>query len=105
MTATPGGSPPRTARVHSKHGFHTVVIAARVGVVFATWTGVCLSGGGAVRESPPSPALEHDPVPPVSHSLLRAPGWGGGRCVHPCLRPACRPSDALSTRGTAGKRR
>src|SRR4029453_11386433 len=73
------------------------------GVVCATWTSICLSGGGAVRESPPSPALEHDPVPPVSHALLRAPGWGGGRGGPPCPGPSCRLGGAWATPGTAGK--
>jgi hypothetical protein len=65
MTATIGASHPRTARVHSKHVSQTVVIAARVGVVFSTWTCICLSGGGAVCESPPYPSLEYAPVSPV----------------------------------------
>ena len=47
--------------MHPQHGSHTVVSSPRVEVVFSTWTGVCFSGGGAVRESQSS--LEHAPVP------------------------------------------
>jgi hypothetical protein len=85
MTANTGASHPRTACVHPKHVSHIVVISARVEVVFSIWTGVCLSGGYTIRENHPPPSLEHDPVPPGSHALLRGPGWSGGRCGRPVL--------------------
>ena len=79
MTATPGANHPRMVRVHPKHGSHTVVSSPRVGVVFSTWTGVCFSGGGAVRESQSS--LEHAPVP---QSHTRCCERQGGVAVGVC---------------------
>ena len=74
MMATTEASHPRTARVHPKNVSHNVVISVRVGVVFSTWTGVCLSVRCAVRESHSYPSLEHNPVPPVSHALRERQG-------------------------------
>lgn len=103
MTANTGASHPRTVRVHPQHGSHTMVSSARVGVVFSTWTCVCFSGGGAVRESQPS--LQHALVP-QSHTLCceRQGGMAVGGCTPVLARHAGTARRTLSTRGTAGKR-
>jgi hypothetical protein len=74
-----------------------------VGVVFSTWTCVCFSGGGAVRESQPS--LQHALVP-QSHTLCceRQGGMAVGGCTPVLARHAGTARRTLSTRGTAGKR-
>jgi hypothetical protein len=94
MTATTGASHPRTVRVHPKHGSHTMVSSARVGVVFSTWTCVCFSGGGAVRESQPS--LQHALVP-QSHTLCceRQGGVAGGVCTPVLARHAGTPRRSI----------
>ena len=77
MMATTEASHPRTARVHPKNVSHNVVISARVGVVFSTWTGVCLSVRCAVRESHSYPLSGTQPgSPSIARSSESARvGW------------------------------